>query len=137
MSLQNGNTMKNKKKKAYTTLLTTYRDPTAPGSLGGVARFARAQKLPIGKVPAIGASRISTKPFKTWWAQHHVPSLCTLMWVEVQWLEIKSQIFCERSIIDGQGMEVIILNPSTFNIFRCARTLWTLLRRKCQRPQGS
>ena len=51
MALQNGNTMKNKKKKkAYATLLTTYRDPTAPGSLGGVARFARAQKLPIGKV---------------------------------------------------------------------------------------
>ena len=34
----------------YATLLTTYRDPTAPGSLGGVARFARAQKLPIGRV---------------------------------------------------------------------------------------
>ena len=54
MSLQNDNTMKDKKKKkkAYATLLTTYRDPTAPGSLGegGVARFARAQKLPIGKV---------------------------------------------------------------------------------------
>ena len=43
--------MKNKKKKkAYATLLTTYQDPAAPGSLGGVARFARAQKLPIGKV---------------------------------------------------------------------------------------
>ena len=42
--------MKSKKKNTYATLLTTYRDPTAPGSLGGVARFARAQKLPIGKV---------------------------------------------------------------------------------------
>ena len=50
MSLQNGYTVKNKKKNTYATLLTTYRDPTAPGSLGGVARFARAQKLPIGKV---------------------------------------------------------------------------------------
>ena len=52
MPLQNGNTMKNKKKKkkAYATLLTTYRYPTAPGSLGGVARFARAQKLPNRKV---------------------------------------------------------------------------------------
>jgi len=39
-----------KKKKAYAFRLTTYRDPTAPGSLGGVARFARAQKLPIGKI---------------------------------------------------------------------------------------
>ena len=50
MSLQTGNTMKSKKKNTYATLLTTYRDPSDPGSLGGVARFARAQKLPIGKV---------------------------------------------------------------------------------------
>ena len=35
------------------------------------------------------------------------------------------------------GDGVIILNHSTFNIFRCARTCWTLLRRKCRRPQGS
>jgi len=52
MSLQDGNTMKNKKKKknTYATLLTTYRDLTAPGSLRGVACFVRAQKLPIKKV---------------------------------------------------------------------------------------
>ena len=41
---------KKKKKKTYVTLLTTYRDPTAPGSLGDVARFACAQKLPIKNV---------------------------------------------------------------------------------------
>ena len=50
MSLQTVRAMKSKKKNTYATLLTTYRDPTAPGSLGGVARFSRAQKLPIGKV---------------------------------------------------------------------------------------
>ena len=50
MSLQTGNTMKSKKKHTYATLLMTYRDLSAPGSLGGVARFARAQKLPIGKL---------------------------------------------------------------------------------------
>ena len=36
-----------KKKKTYATLLRTYRDPTTPGSLGGVARFARAQPQPV------------------------------------------------------------------------------------------
>ena len=52
MSLQTGDAMKTKKKKKnpYATLLTTYRDPTSPGSLGGVTRFARAQKLPVRKV---------------------------------------------------------------------------------------
>ena len=52
MSLQTGGAMKSKKKKKnpYATLLMTYRDPSAPGSLGGMAHFARAQKLPTGKV---------------------------------------------------------------------------------------
>jgi len=52
MSLQTGSAMKSKKKKKnpYVTLLTTYGDPTSPGSLGGVARFAGAQKLPVRKV---------------------------------------------------------------------------------------
>ena len=39
---------------------------------------------------------------------------------------IKSSIYCERSIIDAQGMKVVILNRSTFNIFRCAKTCRTL-----------
>ena len=50
MSFQTGNTMKSKKKNIFATLLMTFQDPTAPGSLGGVTRFTHAQKLPIGKV---------------------------------------------------------------------------------------
>ena len=72
-------------------------------------------------------------PFKMWWVRHQVPCSSFPTCEEVQWLEIKSRIYCERSIIDGQGMEVIILNRSTFSIFRCARTCWTLLRHKCRR----
>ena len=33
-----------------TSLLKDYGDPAVSGSLGGVQRFARAQKLPLGKV---------------------------------------------------------------------------------------
>ena len=41
---------KKKKKNPYATLLTACRDPTSPGSLESVARYARAHKLPTGKV---------------------------------------------------------------------------------------
>ena len=77
------------------------------------------------------------KLFKMWWVLHHVPCSSIPMWAEVQWLEIRSQIYCERSIISEEGMEVIILNHSTFNIFRWARTCWTLLKRKCRRQQAN
>ena len=39
-----------KKVDRYANLLATYQDPSAPGSLGGVARFAKAQKLPVARV---------------------------------------------------------------------------------------
>ena len=44
--------MKRKKKKVdrYANLLSLYEDPSVAGSLGGVARFAKAQKLPVTKV---------------------------------------------------------------------------------------
>lgn len=38
-----------KEKKKNLKLLTDYHDPTKPGSLGGVARFAKAQKIPLGR----------------------------------------------------------------------------------------
>ena len=38
------------KKSKATKLLTSYHDPRQPGSLGGVTRFARAQKLPVREV---------------------------------------------------------------------------------------
>ena len=38
-----------KEKKKNLKLLTDYHDPTKPGSLGSVARFAKAQKIPLGK----------------------------------------------------------------------------------------
>ena len=41
---------KKKKVDRYGNLLALYQDPSAPGSLGGVARFAKAQKLPVAKV---------------------------------------------------------------------------------------
>lgn len=34
----------------YAKLIEFYRDPSLPGSLGGVVRFAKARKLPVGKV---------------------------------------------------------------------------------------
>ena len=44
--------MKRKKKKVdrYAKVLSLYEDPSVAGSLGGVARFARAHKLPVSKV---------------------------------------------------------------------------------------
>ena len=43
---------KRRKKKVdrYANLLALYQDPSAPGSLGGVVRFAKAHKLPVAKV---------------------------------------------------------------------------------------
>ena len=38
------------KKSKATKLLTSYHDPRQPGSLGGVTRFAWAQKLPVREV---------------------------------------------------------------------------------------
>ena len=45
-------TMKRKKKEVYqyANLLSQYEDPAVKGSLGGVVRFAKAQKLPVAKV---------------------------------------------------------------------------------------
>ena len=45
-------TKKRKKKKVdrYANLLSRYKDPAVAGSLGGVVRFAKAQKLPVAKV---------------------------------------------------------------------------------------
>ena len=34
----------------YANLLSVYEDPTVAGSLGGVTRFAKAQKLPVATV---------------------------------------------------------------------------------------
>ena len=44
--------MKRKKKKVdrYAKVTTLYEDPSVAGSLGGVVRFAKAQKLPVVKV---------------------------------------------------------------------------------------
>ena len=45
--------MKRKKKKKvdrYAKVTTLYEDPSVAGSLGGVVRFAKAQKLPVAKV---------------------------------------------------------------------------------------
>ena len=39
-----------KKVDRYANLLALYQDPSTPGSLGGVARFAKAHKLPVAKV---------------------------------------------------------------------------------------
>ena len=44
------NKRKVKAKVKETSLLKDYGDPAVSGSLGGVQRFARAQKLPLGKV---------------------------------------------------------------------------------------
>ena len=41
---------KTTKKERKKDLLQKYHDPKAPGSLGGVSRFARAQHLPANKV---------------------------------------------------------------------------------------
>ena len=41
---------KKKKVNRYANLLSLYEDPSVAGSLGGVARFAKAQKLPVAKV---------------------------------------------------------------------------------------
>ena len=43
-------TRKKKKVDRYAKVLSLYRDPSVAGSLGGVARFAKAQKLPVAKV---------------------------------------------------------------------------------------
>ena len=47
--------MKKRRKKVdrYTNLLSLYQDPSVAGSLGGVVRFAKAQKLPVAKVREI------------------------------------------------------------------------------------
>ena len=39
-----------KKVDRYANLLSVYKDPTVAGSLGGVTRFAKAQKLPVATV---------------------------------------------------------------------------------------
>ena len=39
-----------KKVDRYANLLSVYEDPTVAGSLGGVTRFAKAQKLPVATV---------------------------------------------------------------------------------------
>ena len=39
-----------KKVDRYANLLSLYEDPSVAGSLGGVVRFAKAQKLPVTKV---------------------------------------------------------------------------------------
>ena len=47
--------MKKRRKKVdrYANLLSLYQDPSVAGSLGGVVRFAKAQKLPVSKVREI------------------------------------------------------------------------------------
>ena len=39
-----------KKVDRYANLLSLYQDPSVAGGLGGVVRFAKAQKLPVSKV---------------------------------------------------------------------------------------
>ena len=46
-------TKRKKKVDPYANLLNSCRDPGAAGSLGGVARFAKARKLPVVKVREI------------------------------------------------------------------------------------
>ena len=41
---------KRKKVDRYANLLSLYQDPSVASSLGGVARFAKARKLPVAKV---------------------------------------------------------------------------------------
>ena len=41
---------KRKKVDRYANLLSLYQDPSVAGSLGGVARFAKARKLPVAQV---------------------------------------------------------------------------------------
>ena len=43
-------TRKKKKVDRYADLVRSYEDPSVPGSLGGVTRFAKARGLPIGPV---------------------------------------------------------------------------------------
>ena len=42
-----------RKKKVSQSWLNRYHDPRAPGSLGGVQRFAKAHRLPLKKVQRV------------------------------------------------------------------------------------
>ena len=75
------NKRKFKDKVNETRILGVYRDPAASGSLGGVARFARAQKLPLSKVRERDLGYTLHKP-----RRQHFPTLPVMVFgIDEQW----------------------------------------------------
>lgn len=66
-------------------LAETYRDPAQPGSLGGIERFAKAQKVPVKRVQAILRKELGYTLHKP--RRRRYPTLPVLVFgIDEQWI---------------------------------------------------
>ena len=73
------------KKSKASRLLRSYHDPRQPGSLGGVARFARSLKLPAQKVRKLLGKDLGWTLHKP--RRRHFPTLLVLVFnIDQQWV---------------------------------------------------
>ena len=78
------NKRKVKAKVKETRLLKDYGDPAVSGSLGGVQRFARAHKLPLGKVRETLEGDLGYTLYKP--RRRHFPTLPVIVFgIDEQW----------------------------------------------------
>ena len=77
--------MKKKSKSKLKNILKEYHDPSQPGSLGGVERFAKSQKLPIKRVREILERDLGYTLHKP--RRRHFPTLPVLVFnIDEQWV---------------------------------------------------
>lgn len=97
---------------AKNKLAEKYRDPAQPGNLGGIERFAKAQKVPVKKVQAILRKELGYTPHKP--RRRRYPTLPFLViGIDEQW--ICDLVEVQNIAKQNKGMRYLLMAIDAFS----------------------